>query len=187
MSRRIIYSLIGLVSLGVAAVSQAQMPMGEAEKAVTAQERQWMESQKTNNAELLAPLLADKFVSTGTDGKVTNKAETVADAKTTHWTSVEYENMLVTAYGDAAVATGLFVGKGTDSKGKPIDEHERFTDTWVKMAGGKWQCVASHGSEQVTARAGLFNSQSAGGDHHRSGHFCPLRRVNTQHGCRHCA
>ena len=147
MNRRTIYSLIGLVSLGVAAVSQAQAPMGDAEKAVAAQEHQWLESQKTNKAEMLEPLLAEKFVNTSTDGKVTNKAQAVADAKAIHWTSVEYENLQVVAYGDAAVATGLFVGKGTDTKGKPMDEHERFTDTWVKMPGGKWQCAASHGSE----------------------------------------
>ena len=91
-------------------------------------------------------VLAEKFVSTGTDGKVTNRAQTLADAKATHWTSVAYENLEVVAYGDAAVATGVYVAKGTDSKGKPMDERERFTDTWVKMPGGKWQCVASHGS-----------------------------------------
>jgi hypothetical protein len=28
-----------------------------------------------------------------------------------------------------------------------MDEHERWTDTWVKMPNGSWQCVASHGSE----------------------------------------
>ncbi len=146
MNRRIIYSLIGLVSLGAAGALQAQVSNADAEKAVAAQERQWLQSQKTNNPELLAPLLAEKFVSTGTDGKVTNKAQTLADSKTTHWTSVEYENLEVAAYGDAAVATGVYIAKGTDSKGKPMDEHERFTDTWVKMPGGKWQCVASHGS-----------------------------------------
>ena len=146
MNRRIIYSLIGLLSLGAAGASQAQASMGETEKAVAAQERQWLESQKTNNTELLAPLLAEKFVNTGADGKVTDKAQTVADAKTTHWTSAEYENMEVVAYGDAAIATGVFIGKGTDAKGKTLDEHERFTDTWVKAAGGKWQCAASHGS-----------------------------------------
>jgi ketosteroid isomerase-like protein len=27
-----------------------------------------------------------------------------------------------------------------------MDVHERFTDTWVKMPNGQWQCVASHGS-----------------------------------------
>jgi hypothetical protein len=27
-----------------------------------------------------------------------------------------------------------------------MDVNERFTDTWVKMPGGKWQCVASQSS-----------------------------------------
>jgi ketosteroid isomerase-like protein len=146
MKRTVIYTLLGALALGAAGILQAQMPMGETEKAVAAQEHQWLQSQKTNNAEMLAPLLAEKFVNTGQDGKVTNRVQTLADAKATHWTSVDYENLEVVVYGDAAVATGEFMGKGTDSKGKPMDEHERFTDTWVKMAGGKWQCVASHGS-----------------------------------------
>jgi ketosteroid isomerase-like protein len=146
MKRTVIYKMLGILSLGAAGMLQAQMPMGEAEKAVIAQERQWLQSQKANNAELLAPLLAEKFINTGMDGKVTNKAQTVAEAKATHWTSVDYENVEVVVYGDAAVATGVFIGKGTDSKGKPMDEHARFTDTWVKMPGGKWQCVASQGS-----------------------------------------
>jgi ketosteroid isomerase-like protein len=30
--------------------------------------------------------------------------------------------------------------------GKPLDEWERFTDTWVKMADGKWLYVATHTS-----------------------------------------
>lgn len=146
MKHAVVYSLLGIVSLGAAGMLHAQMPMGETEKAVAAQERQWLQSQKTNNAELLAPLLADKFINTAMDGKVSNRAQTLAEAKATHWTSVEYENIEVVAYGDAAVATGVFIGKGTDSKGKPMDDLERFTDTWVKMPGGKWQCVASQGS-----------------------------------------
>jgi ketosteroid isomerase-like protein len=146
MNRKVIYSLLGILSLGAAGALQAQTAMGETEKAVAAQERQWLQSQKTNNADLLVPLLAEKFVNTGEDGKVTNKAQTLAAAKASHWISAEYENLEVVVYGDAAIATGLFVGKGTDSKGKPMDEQERFTDTWVKMPGGKWQCVASHGS-----------------------------------------
>jgi ketosteroid isomerase-like protein len=27
-----------------------------------------------------------------------------------------------------------------------MDSHERFTDTWVKMPDGTWQCVAKHSS-----------------------------------------
>ncbi|MDE2250323.1 MAG: nuclear transport factor 2 family protein [Gammaproteobacteria bacterium] len=146
MKGTVVYRWLGVLSICVAGALQAQMPMGEAEKAVVAQERQWLQSQKTNNVELLAPLLAEKFISTGMDGKLTNRAQSLAEAKATHWTRAEYENVEVVVYGDAAIATGVFMGAGTDSKGKPMDDVERFTDTWVKMPGGKWQCVASQGT-----------------------------------------
>jgi ketosteroid isomerase-like protein len=138
--------LLGLLSLGSAAVLQAQQMSGATEKAVMALENQWLQSQKTNNPDLVAPLLADKFVSTGSDGKVTNKAQMLSDAKARKYVSAEYENVQVTAFGDTAIATGGFKGKGTDASGKPFDEHERWTDTWVKMSNGKWQCVATQAS-----------------------------------------
>ena len=62
------------------------------------------------------------------------------------WSSAEYDNVQVTVYGDTAIATGIYKGKGTESNGKSFDENERFTDTWVKMANGKWQCVATQTS-----------------------------------------
>jgi ketosteroid isomerase-like protein len=144
MKRLWMCCLIGLFSLGSAALSQAQS--GATEKAVIALENQWLQSQKTNNPDLVAPLLADKFVDTGTDGKLSTKAEMLATAKATKYDSVEYEDVKVVVYGDTAIATGGFKGKGTDSSGKPMDEHVRWTDTWVKMPSGKWQCVASQGS-----------------------------------------
>jgi ketosteroid isomerase-like protein len=138
--------LLGLLSLGSAALSQAQQTSGGTEKAIAALENQWLQSQKTNNPDLVAPLLADKFVSTGADGKVTNKAQTLADAKASKFVSAENENVQVTVFGDTAIATGLWVGNGTDEKGKPFDAHDRWTDTWMKMPSGKWQCVATHSS-----------------------------------------
>jgi ketosteroid isomerase-like protein len=95
---------------------------------------------------MVAPVLSDKFVNTGSDGKVTSKAESLASAKATKYASVAYDDLKVTAFGDAAVATGDFKAKGTDPEGKPLDVHERFTDTWVKGPKGQWQCVASHQS-----------------------------------------
>ena len=68
MKRTWIWCLIGLLSLGSAAWSQAQTT-GGTEKAVAALEQQWLQSQKTNNPDLVAPLLADKFINTGADGK----------------------------------------------------------------------------------------------------------------------
>ena len=55
-------SLFGVLAVASAAWAQAQQVTGETEKAVAALENQWLQSQKTNNPDLLAPLLADKFV-----------------------------------------------------------------------------------------------------------------------------
>ena len=84
---------------------------------------------------------------TNTEGKfLVGKAAAIADAKAVKWMSAEYTNVKAAVYGDTVVVTGIFNGKGTDAAGKPIDVHERYTDTWVKMPDGQWQCVATHGS-----------------------------------------
>jgi uncharacterized protein (TIGR02246 family) len=145
MNRTWILFLVVLLFLGIATGSQAQTT-GGTEKAVMALEQQWLQSQKTNNPDLVAQLLADKFVNTGSDGKVQSKAESLATAKATKYDSAAYEDVHVTVFGDSAIATGGFKAKGTDPSGKPLDVNERWTDTWVKMPNGKWQCVASHQS-----------------------------------------
>jgi ketosteroid isomerase-like protein len=145
MKKILMWCLIGLFLLGSAARSQAQQT-GSAEKAVTAGEQQWLQSQKTNNPDLIVSLLADNFVMTTSDGKVSNKAEALATAKSTKYVTVDYEDIKVTVFGDTAIATGGFKAKGTDATGKPMDVHERWTDTWIKMPNGQWQCVASHSS-----------------------------------------
>jgi ketosteroid isomerase-like protein len=142
MKRTFTSCLLGMVLLVSAAWSQANKTDGT-EQAVTALEQQWLQSQKTNNADLHVPLLADNFVSTSSDGKVTGKAETVARAKSIKWSTAEYNDLKVSVFGDTAIATGGFKGKGTDASGKPLSVDERWTDTWVKMSNGQWQCVAS--------------------------------------------
>ena len=128
MKRTWMFCLIGLLSLGGAAWSLDNKTGGGTEKAVAALEQQWLQSQKRNNPDLAAPLLADKFTNTGSDGKVSSKSEFLADAKATKYDSVDYDK-----------------AKGTDAWGKPLVD-QRFTDTWVKMPNGHWQCVASHQS-----------------------------------------
>ena len=138
--------LLALLSLGSASLSQAEQANSATEKAVLALENQWMQSQKSNNPDLVAPLLADKYIETSVDGRVRNKAESLAVARATKYSSVEWPNLKVAAFGDTAIATSDFKGQGTDESGKPFSSHSRWTDTWVKMPDGKWQCVASHGS-----------------------------------------
>jgi uncharacterized protein (TIGR02246 family) len=145
MKRAWIPCLAVFLLIGSAAWSQAQTS-GGTEKAVAALENKWMQSQKTNNPDLVAPLLADKFIGTGPDGKVTDKTQALADAKSTKYSSMEYQDVKVTVFGNTAIATGVSHATGSDPSGKPLDEHVRWTDTWVKMPDGKWQCVASHAS-----------------------------------------
>jgi ketosteroid isomerase-like protein len=90
--------------------------------------------------------LADKFVNTGSDGKVTGRAETLAELKTMKWNTADYSDLKVTVFGDTAIATGDFKSKGTDAAGKAFDVDIRWTDTWMKMPSGKWQCIASQGT-----------------------------------------
>jgi uncharacterized protein (TIGR02246 family) len=144
MKRTWLWCLIALLSVGNAAWSQNAS--GGTEKAVAALEQQWLQSQKTNNPDLVAPLIADKFMNTDTEGKVTGKAEMLTTAKATKYESVDYDDLKVTAFGDTAIAIGTFKAKGTDPTGKAMNVQERFTDTWVKMPNGKWQCVASQGT-----------------------------------------
>src|SRR5208283_4348825 len=141
--------LLGLLTLGSVAWSQSQPSAGGAEKVIVALENQWLQAVKAQNPDLVAANFDDKFVNTDSSGKVTSKAQGLADLKAEKFVSAENENMKVTMFGDTAIVTGGFKGKGTDAKGKAFDVHEQWTDTWVKMHGGKWICVASHSSPIV--------------------------------------
>jgi ketosteroid isomerase-like protein len=144
MKKALMLCVLGIFSTVSAANLHAQA--SATEKDIVALENKWLQSQKTNNPDLVAPLLADKFVSTGSDGKVSNKMQMLATAKATKYSNAEYEDVKVTVFGDVAIATGGFKGKGTDATGKPMDINERWTDTWAKMPNGQWQCIATQSS-----------------------------------------
>ena len=144
MKRSLIWYSLGVVLLASAVWSQASNT--EAEQAVTALEQKWLQGQQTNNPDLIAPLLADKIVDTEIDGKVQDKAGLMEMTKAIKYKSAEVEDLKVTVFGDTAIASGGFKGTGTDPEGKPFDIHIRWTDTWVKMPNGQWQCVATQGT-----------------------------------------
>jgi hypothetical protein len=74
MKKTRIWCLLALLLLVSAAWPQTG---GDTEKAVAALEQQWLQAQKTNNPDLLAPLLAEEVVVTEAEGKVSGKAETL--------------------------------------------------------------------------------------------------------------
>jgi ketosteroid isomerase-like protein len=141
--------LIGcLLGVAVTGVALAQSPEDDSTLvAVMSVEETWLESERSNNTDLLAPLLADNVVDTTTEGKLLNGKEAViADAKSVKWSAAEYRNIQVAVHGDTAIAPAVFKGKGVDTAGKPVNVLEQFTDVWVKAPSGKWQCVATHGT-----------------------------------------
>jgi ketosteroid isomerase-like protein len=143
--RNLVWGWLVVVMMMNGAAAQAATA-GTAEQAVTAAEHQWLKSQQMNNVDLLAPLLADKVVETTEEGKVlAGKDAVLTAAKSDKWSSADYTDLKVTVFGDTAIATGIFTGKGTDAAGKPVDARVRFTDTWV-LANGKWMCVATQDS-----------------------------------------
>src|SRR5215468_7263659 len=93
MKRTLTWWLLGLILLVSAAWSQDEKRGGGTEKEVAALEQQWLQSQKANNPDLIAPLLAEKLINTGDDGKVTGKTESLADAKATKYDSVTYDDV----------------------------------------------------------------------------------------------
>jgi len=92
--------LLALLSL----VSVAGSQTGAAPKKLSRHwNKQWLQGQKTNNPDLVAPLLADKIVVTEADGKVSDKAEMLAFYKNTKCDSAEYDDVKVTVFGDTAL------------------------------------------------------------------------------------
>ena len=134
--------LIGCALVLIALSVQAQMGVG-AEKAIADMEQQWVAAAKMGNPDAVAPLLADNFTDLNSDGAMQDKSQTLAMIKGSKWQVNEISDVKVTSFGSTAIATGAWRGKGVGGDGKPVDAHERWVDTWMKMANGKWQCIAS--------------------------------------------
>jgi len=135
---------IGLLMLALAVQAQMSSQMGAGvEKTIADMEQQWAAAAKANNPDAIAPLLANNFVNMDSDGTTIDKSQTLARIKGAKWEINQISDIKVTVSGNTAIATGAWQGKGTDHMGKSVDAHERWVDTWVKMPGGKWQCIAS--------------------------------------------
>lgn len=136
--KRLLLAAAVLLSTGTMALAQ-----GSVEKALLDLEQQWVKAQLAGNAQALDPLLAADFVSLQADGTMQTKAAYVGTTTKVKWQASAVSDLKVQLHGDSAVVTGIWAGKGVDPAGKAFDSRERFADTWVKMADGKWQCVAS--------------------------------------------
>ena len=109
--------------------------------------RQYDVAQLANDAGWFERMLAEDYVFIGGDGSVTTKADFVREmrGKDLVWKSVAVKEMKIRVYGDTAVVTGRFFGRG-QYKGASLDERQRFTSLWIKRSG-RWQGISEHGSK----------------------------------------
>ena len=97
------------------------------------------------DANWLEQHLDPTFTLTSSTGKVTTRADEVADLRGgTKYDVFRNRDSKVRVYGDAAVVTGITRVEG-NSDGKPYALDFQFTDTYVRKPAG-WVIVASHAS-----------------------------------------
>jgi len=138
---RIFLPLLLLVPL----VALAQESGDSADKSlILALEGAWNQAELHHDANAVAAIMADSFISVDHHGKLLNKSQYLADLKDLSFKPEEISNSETTVYlyGDFAIVSSVYRTKGTDN-GKPFVHRGRFTDTWIKR-NGKWQCVADH-------------------------------------------
>lgn len=99
---------------------------------ITRLEQAWADAQKAGDAANVALLLADTFINTDVDGNRSGKSELLSNLKGGKWEQNEISDVKVSVYGDTAIATGAWLGKGVEGDGTKVDRRERWTDTWVQ-------------------------------------------------------
>lgn len=145
--------VVGLASAACAGVRQPgtpgiTKPAAEAEREVRhLEEVEWASAVQRKDTAWFERHLADELVlTTGRTGRVTNKAQEMADilAPTTGGGSDRVDDLRVQPYGNVAVATFRLTSSGSDAAG-PYQRTARYTEVW-HFREGRWQLVASHSS-----------------------------------------
>jgi ketosteroid isomerase-like protein len=100
-----------------------------------------------SDADGIAQGVMEDYTLTNSTGKVTTRADDIAEAKKNDPKYEIFENydMKVRVHGDTAVVTGKTHTKGV-SGGKLFDFQFQFTDTFVED-GGRWRLLAGHVSK----------------------------------------
>lgn len=114
--------------------------------AILQAEREICAAFEREDADWLEAHLDPTFTLTSSTGKVTTRADEVADLRGgTKYEVFRNRDSKVRLYGDAAVVTGITRVEGR-SDGKPYALDFQFTDTYVRKPQG-WVMVASHASK----------------------------------------
>jgi ketosteroid isomerase-like protein len=142
MKITVVFALTFLTSLILAPAQES-----DEGNAVLQTERDLAMAYQRGDADGIAQGVMEDYTLTNSMGKVTTRADDIAEARKNDPKYEIFENydMNARVHGDAAVVTGKTHTKGI-SGGKPFDSVFQFTDTFVKD-GGRWRLLASHASK----------------------------------------
>lgn len=143
---RAIHALpVSLLAVLLCAQGAARAAEPDEVRRILQAERDICAAYEREDADWLETHLDPTFTLTSSTGKVTTRAEEVADLRGgTRYDVFRNRDSKVRVYGDAAVVTGITRVEGK-SAGKPYAQDFQFTDTYVRRANG-WVLVASHAS-----------------------------------------
>ena len=105
-------------------------------------EQTWARSLERQDTATLGCILADEFEDAGPDGKLTDRATTLAKAAKPRAIHHELSDLHPHVKGDFGYIRGQ--AAAIDAQGKTV-ARVRFTDIYV-YRDGRWQCVAGHES-----------------------------------------
>jgi uncharacterized protein (TIGR02246 family) len=153
----VLAAMSGLV-LAHGADKKGNKDSGNVEQTILKLEQDWANALKTGDVAAIERIEADDYTFTDPEGKVSGKAEDIADLKSGDFKaqSMDLKDMKVRVLDDdAAVVTGVMDLKATQ-KGKDISGQYRFTDVFAKR-NGRWQPVASQGTRIAAQQASASN------------------------------
>jgi ketosteroid isomerase-like protein len=118
-----------------------------AEQELIRLENEWADAWVKADIAFQEWIVTDDYTWTSPWGGILTKADNLALIKSRQDVvhSWVLDNIRVRVYGDAAVVTGRAIIKET-YKNEDVSGQERWTHTWVRLAG-RWQCVAAQSSE----------------------------------------
>jgi hypothetical protein len=122
---------------------QAVQTADDKSQSVINLENAWNQAEALHDRVALKSLLADTFLYTDYDGRALDREEWLTKVQSTakEYRALSNVEQNAHVYGNTVVVTGIYLEKMT-VKGKNVDRHSRFTDTWV-FQNGHWECVAS--------------------------------------------
>lgn len=136
------YFLMMLIFSSLAYAAPCATDQSKDENALIQIEQTWALALEQHNPDVFQCILADEFEDAGTDGKLTDRAATLA--KVTNHNSVHHElsDFHARVYGDFGFIRGM--ATALDPRTKLVLK-VRFTDVYV-YRDKRWQCVAGHES-----------------------------------------